>query len=203
SFAVIATDEQLRICFWNAMATRMFGAPAERMKGRSAIEVFPEPVRPAAQGLLDAALREGNAGDLEFTQTEENEKSRLLTAVVAPVVGPESRRIGVSISLRDITQRRELSRKLARGRRMASLGQMAGGVAHHFNSLLGGAMTRLEFVLSMMKSGDRFYKDLGRVLDAIGRASRVSGQLLTFAEGDHEPGMPADLTEIINSYVAE
>lgn len=203
SFALIATDDQLRIRFWNDMANHTFGARAESMMGQPIIGIFPEDVRTAAQTLIETALRDGQAGDLEFGFRDPAGRPLLLTAVISPIHTGEGTRAGVSVGIRDITRRRELTRQLNKARKMASLGAVAGGVAHHFNSILGGAMTRLEFVLSSMRTSDRLKRDIERVLDAIGRAARISGQLLSFAEGDHEPGPPQELATIVREFISE
>jgi C4-dicarboxylate-specific signal transduction histidine kinase len=36
---------------------------------------------------------------------------------------------------------------VAQTRKMAALGSMAGGVAHHFNNLVGGILTSIDFAL--------------------------------------------------------
>ncbi|MEE8170230.1 MAG: PAS domain-containing protein, partial [Phycisphaerae bacterium] len=191
-FALIATNHRLDIVYWNAAAERMFGAGAETMIGQPVTRVFPEDVRTAVEQLMQAAQSGLQAGDVEFTLGGRDGRKLLQTAVISPIVGADGAPQGVSVCVRDITQRREQTRQLGRSRRMASLGHMAGGVAHHFNSILGGITTKLDFLLSTLSPRERHRRDLEQIADAIGRAARISGQLMTFAEGDHDVGFPQD-----------
>lgn len=202
-FALIGANERLEILFWNKMAEQMFAGGPELQRGRPILEVFPESAQTSARSILDAALKDGVSSDLEFNRRDTAGKARLVTAVLSPVLAPNGARLGVSAALRDITTRRELSHQLSQARRMASLGEMAGGVAHHFNSILGGALTRLDFILSLMKPGEKYRKDLEQIFEAVGRAARISGQLMTFAEGDHGAGDPRDLVDVVTRFIAQ
>ncbi|MCK6483628.1 MAG: PAS domain-containing protein [Phycisphaerae bacterium] len=200
SFALIATDDRLCIRFCNAMAARMFAAPAEDVIGRPVLDVFPENVRDTARPILERVLGESTPGEFEFPQRDPaTGRLMFLVAVISHIPASADASHGVSVAMRDITQRRELARQLSRARRMTALGDMAGGVAHHFNSLLGGVTMRLELLMQHMSRRDRLRKDLEQVAAAIGHAARISGQLLTFAEGDHEAGHLRDLTEVVTS----
>lgn len=202
-FALIAGDERLNILFWNKMAAQMFGARSELVVEQPIATVFPDEARMSAQTILDAALKDGESGDLEFTQRDAQGRRRLITAVISPVLRPDGSRLGVSVALRDITKRRELSHQLSQARRMGSLGEMAGGVAHHFNNMFGGVLTKVDFILSMMRPGEKYRKDLEQISEAVGRAARISGQLMTFAEGDHGPGAPRNLVDVVCEFIAE
>ena len=79
---------------------------------------------------------------------------------------------------------------------MSSLGRMAGGVAHHFNNILGGIATTVDFALSTQDArGMR--RALEATATAVARASRLTEGLLAFAEGSEPEDDLADLTEAV------
>jgi len=200
-FAVIATDDQRRIHYWNSAADRLLGARASAMVGQDVLAIFPESAREEAQRILQNALTEGSNDVFEYEQGDTTGRARLWVGVVSPVLGSDGRPVGASICVRDITDRREVSRQKARSQRMESLGKMAGGVAHHFNSILGGVATKIDFMLSTMHPRDKLRKDFEKLAEAVGRAARISGQLMTFAEGEHDPGFPRELTLVLTEFV--
>lgn len=200
-FALIATDEQLHIRFWNAAAERTLGARAEAVIGQPVVSVFPEPVRALAEQRLTAALRDGAFTEFEFEQRNKDGGLALWVAVISPILDSGGARRGLSVGVRDITERRAATWQKARSQRMEALGKMAGGVAHHFNSILGGVTTKLDFLLSTMHPRDKLRRDLEQLAEAIGRAGRISGQLMTFAEGEHEAGFPRELADVLADFV--
>ncbi|MFI7542093.1 response regulator [Actinoplanes sp. NPDC049599] len=96
--------------------------------------------------------------------------------------------VAVEGILRDITaqveaaeQRRELERQLHQAERLDSLGQLAGGVAHDFNNILGVISGYTGFVLDELGPGHPCRPDLVNIEDATRRAAALTRQLLIFS----------------------
>jgi PAS domain S-box-containing protein len=92
-----------------------------------------------------------------------------------------------------------LKDRLARSEKMAALGTLAGGVAHHFNNILGGLATAVDFALT---SGDpaEARQALRLAAGAAERASRITQSLTLFAEHDPDEAERTDLTEIVMDF---
>lgn len=194
--AVVGTDSALRIQFWNPAAARMFGAGAEQMTGVHVLSVVPQEDRAKADAMLQQALHQGEIGGFEFCSRDNQGHRRQLAATVSPVVDDEGVIIGTSACIRDITRRMLLEEKLAHNRKMASLGAMAGAMAHFFNNILGGVITSVDFALV---SGDAALQQraLEKAAESLARAAALGDSLLTFAEGDFRTADLADLTETV------
>jgi two-component system, cell cycle sensor histidine kinase and response regulator CckA len=192
--AVVATDPALRITFWNAAASRLFGAAAQPMLGTTLLSVIPQDSRAEAERMLQQSLTEGTIGGFEFCYRDGQGHRRYLAATISPVVNDAGVIIGTSACIRDITNRIVLTEQVARSRKMASLGAMAGAVAHYFNNILGGAITSVDFALAS-DNPTMQKRVLEQTAKALGRAASLSDGLLTFAEGDFHTADLADLTE--------
>ncbi len=195
--AVISTDLHLAIRTWNAAAGRTFGAAAERMIGTPVIRILPMERRGLAERIWRRVIETGETIQFEFTHRDPRGDKRELAGTIAPVLNERGERIGASACIRDITRRISLETELHQGRKMISLGAMAGAIAHHFNNILGGAVTSIDFA----ESNDdpvvtrRVLKQVGQALQ---RATTLVSGLLAFAEGDRRADDLADLTELLN-----
>lgn len=201
-FALIATDAALVIREWNHAATRMFGASAERMVGTPLLNIVPADQRDHVRPLLERALSEGEVHEFEIAHRDAHGNAMVLGVVVAPVVDGDGHRIGVSASLRDSTRRVELERRVAAERTMAALGSLSKGIAHHFNNLLGGMATSVDFALSTGTTG-AMRRTLQLTAESVARAARITQSLLVFAVGDARGTRSEDLTDVLRGVVEE
>lgn len=200
--ALVATDEQLRICFWNPAATRMLGGTAEEMSGKPIASIVPAERRELAEKLCARALEHGETSELDFQYHNLAGESRFLAVTISPVINPSGRRKGVSVYVRDVTRRMSLEREMAEGRKMSALGSMAGQVAHHFNNILGGVITSLDFAQSSDEP-DTLRRAARTTVAALTRANALTQGLLAFAEGDRSESALGDLAETVRRHAAQ
>jgi len=200
--ALIGTDLDLHIRTWNAAAARMFGAAADRMIGTSILTVIPQERRDAAEHMLRKAISTGQTIQFEFDHRDDHGRRRELAGTIAAVMLPSGTCIGASLWIRDITRRIRLQDDLNESRKMAALGELAGAIAHHFNNILGGVITSIDFASA---SGDPELtaRVLKQTVPALQRAAAILTGLQAFAEGDQRSDDLADFTEILNQTADE
>lgn len=94
------------------------------------------------------------------------------------------------VMAQDVTEKQKFELHLHQAQRMESLGQLAGGVAHDFNNLIGVILNFSWFVKANLTAevegggADRFrsvLKDVERIERAAENAARLTHQLLAFA----------------------
>jgi len=200
--ALVATDLSLNIQTWNAAAARMFGAAADRMIGTPVISIIPQDRRIPAERMFKGAIVSAETSELEFQHRDAHGEARELSGTIAPVASETGLRIGASICIRDITRRIHLQAELHETRKMASLGAMAGAIAHHFNNILGGVVTSIDYAtacsdITVTK------RVLGQTNKALMRAAALVNGLLAFAEGTPCADDLSDLTELMNDLADE
>jgi len=200
--AVVATDAEFHITLWNAAAARLFGAGAEQMRGTPLLSVFPMERRQVAERLLRRALEQREGNEFEFDYKDPGGHRREFAAAIAPIMTMGGDCSGVSLCVRDITKRMALQSDLAESQKMAALGEMAGAVAHHFNNVLGGIVTSIDYA---HQSDDPAVTR--RVFDQVSRAlvrtSALVNGLLAFSEGGPHEDNLSDLTELLNGLADE
>ena len=199
--AVIATDEHFHIRFWNAAAGRLFGGSAETMLGQPIVSVMPAEQRGLFQRLLERALNRGEVKELEFRYEDPTGRDTYLAVTVSPITEQSRGNVGVSICIRDVTRGMEMVREVAEAQRMSALGLMAGAVAHHFNNLLGGAITTIDFAQTS-DNPELLRRTLEATASVLARASSLTQSLLAFAEGDRSSSPTAEATAIVQGFVA-
>ena len=200
-FIQIATDERGCISFWNEQAERQFGRKSAEMIGQPLVDVLIPAEREQASARIMAALQQGEPSELEVKLDHPQRGWRTLILIISPIEDETGRRIGVSASMRDISERKRLSQELAKSRRIGSLGHMAAGVAHHFNNILGGMMAGIDSALTTDNPRE-LRRTLRSVAQAIARATRITRQLETFAESENRFGEEAaPLDRILMTYV--
>lgn len=78
---------------------------------------------------------------------------------------------------------RNSEEKLARSKRMESLGLMAGGIAHDLNNILSGIVSYPDLLLMDLSQDSKLRKPIETIADCGYRAADVVSDLLTVAKG--------------------
>jgi PAS domain S-box-containing protein len=198
---IVTVDEQGRIESFNPAAERIFGYSAEEAVGRGIDILLAEPYAGMARVYLERASRGGapHALDRErevVGRRKSGETFPLNLAFSETVLGERQLFTGI---VRDLTIRKRLDRDLAESQRMAALGKMANDVSDHFNNILAGVLTSIEAALSM-DNVRAIHRLLERTVDAIGRAKRITSQLMAFGGSEYSVGERVDLSTAVRQY---
>jgi PAS domain S-box-containing protein len=109
---------------------------------------------------------------------------------------------------RDITERkraaealRESEEKLARSRKMESLGLLAGGVAHDLNNVLSGIVSYPELLLLDLPPDSKWRMPIETIQESGKRAVDIVQDLLTVARGVAMPRQPLNINDQIDHYL--
>jgi PAS domain S-box-containing protein len=99
----------------------------------------------------------------------------------SPVTDENGQITGFIGIARDVTEQVNLRDQLLQSQKVEAVGQLAGGVAHDFNNMLGVILGNAELALSKITADDPLFKRLTQIIDAAQRSAEVTRQLLAFA----------------------
>ncbi len=122
----------------------------------------------------------------------------------SPIVDEKGALRGLTVFVIDITERKQfldekarLEEQLLQSQKMESLGLLAGGIAHDMNNVLGAILGLAELHRSQSSPGTSLSRDLGIVVNATRRGSRMVRSLLNFARQSPAEEQALDLNAII------
>ena len=181
--------------------------PEELEKGFPLISlVVPEDRERGLQNLRRIADGERSPGNEYWCQDREGKRFPVL--IYSAAIVTEGKSVGVRGITIDLSERfaaekkiREHEEKLARSRKMESLGLLAGGVAHDLNNILSGIVTYPELLLLDLPPESRLRRPLETIQNAGQKAAAIVQDLLTIARGVATTKEPLNLNEIIADYL--
>jgi two-component system NtrC family sensor kinase len=101
------------------------------------------------------------------------------------------------VVFKDVTDEREVARRLFHAEKMSAIGQLAGGVAHEINNPLGGILAFAQLMMQEPRSQEDT-DNLKLIQDAALRAKRIVESLLRFSRRPRvEEKGPVDLAQIL------
>ncbi len=112
---------------------------------------------------------------------------------------------GIVVDITDSVQTakvlRESQEKLARSKKMESLGLLAGGVAHDLNNVLSGIVSYPELLLMDLPEDSHLRKAIETIKESGDRAVAIVQDLLTVARGVATTKEPLNLNDLIGDYL--
>jgi two-component system NtrC family sensor kinase len=103
---------------------------------------------------------------------------------------------GVIHVYRDRTEAKRLEEQLLQSEKLASIGLLAGGIAHEINNPLAGILIFSQMMLKEMPKDSQFYEDVVEIESATQRCKSIVERLLEFARQQ-----PSDLRKDENEEV--
>jgi signal transduction histidine kinase len=113
----------------------------------------------------------------------------------ARIIVLESREILVSV--RDVTQEREQQERLYQSHRLASVGEMVGGLAHELNNPLTGVIGLAQLLLEDEMSV-KMKEDITDIYEQAQRAGSIVKNLLSFARRHAPVKAPVQMNKIVD-----
>ncbi len=179
--AVVATDPEGVVIFWNKFAEILYGWMAEEAVGKTIDELTPSPfLREHGARILERGAA-GEAWTGEFLVQGKSGKAFPALLTTSPVLDQSARVLGfVQVSI-DLTERRNLEEQFRQSQKMDAVGRLAGGIAHDFNNLLTVIRLNTEIIMEGLDPTDPRSEDVKQIRSAAERASTLTRQLLAFS----------------------
>ena len=188
--AILALDAAGRIRAWNGAAERIFGRPRAAALGERLESLVPEDAVGTLREALGKVASGQRIGHLESGGLRSDGGRLDLSLSLSPMHGADGEVSGVAAVVRDVTDARDLQRRLKSSEELASLATVIAGIAHD----IGTPLNVIIGYADMLARGARdatLRERLGIVRDEAGRVVRLIQSLLNFTRG--EPETPAEV----------
>ena len=101
------------------------------------------------------------------------------------------------VFMRDVTENRRLKAEALRVSHLASLGELAAGVAHEINNPINGIISYAEILVDQCLEGDEDAEIPNRIIKEGDRIAQIVKNLLSFARDRKEEHSPAHIQDIL------
>ncbi|MHC1789943.1 hybrid sensor histidine kinase/response regulator [Solidesulfovibrio sp.] len=166
-----------------AMAHRLGLAPRE-VVGRECSFVFDSQDTPGERSSDILAMTDGRYHSRELAIPRLRGEF-LITS--SPLTHADDAPLGTVFVAHDITERKNLERRLRQSQKMEAIGTLAGGIAHDFNNILGIIMGFAEMIEGEAEPDTGLSRRIGHILAACRRARDLVLQILSFSrQNDQE-----------------
>ncbi len=110
-----------------------------------------------------------------------------------------------AITALDLRERKRMEEELLQSEKMRAIGQLAGGVAHDFNNILGGISGAAEMVGILDRENkllDKQKNSLNLILSLCEQAAGLTQQLLTFSRRKKSDQIVLDMSDLLHTTFA-
>jgi len=191
SMAVVGTNGQ--VIMVNKAFLHAFELTEDKIKDVNIREIIPVPV--FIDTLSQVLVNSVSQYQIEFRfKTSAQEK-----VLIADIIS--MRQNEVQVHLHDVTEEREMQERLYQTDRLASVGEMAAGIAHELNNPLTGVVALSQLLL---ESGvpEEIKDDLQAISNEGQRAASVVKNMLSFARSHTLSTEPVNVNAIINQVLS-
>ncbi len=136
---LIGIDQHGRITLWNQQAEQVTGQVADAVLGAQLADVAPGLVDLAS---VELALQEKRLVKFDKQVRRQAGKLHYFDLTIYPL--QDSRGAGAVIRVDDVTQRTLLEGRIVQSEKLASMGELAAGMAHEINNPLAGILQNIQ-----------------------------------------------------------
>ncbi|MCP4547503.1 MAG: PAS domain S-box protein [bacterium] len=197
---IFVKDDMHRWIAFNDAFCKMLGYSRDELLGKSDDDFFP-------QGQVDEFWAHDDkvfASDEPDINEEEISlagSTRIIVTLKSAFTNPITGKRNLVGTIRDITEQKRGEQELLKMQKLKSVGILAGGIAHDFNNVLMGLFGYVSLAKERLPEGDPVINDLEIAEQYMGRATRLTKQLLTFAKGGEPVKRNVSLSELVDSVV--
>lgn len=181
----------------NAGFTAMTGYTEAEVQGKTSLELDiwcnPRDRETLVRGLLET----GEVRNLE-AGFQKKDGAQLVGLMSARLIQINDEPCILSIT-RDITERRQMEQRNLRSAQLASIGQLAAGVAHEINNPINGVINYAQLLLNRTKTSKSSDEILELIIKEADRVADIVKELLFFSRDSKDEFSAISLEQLVQS----
>jgi len=178
---VVSLDPQGNIVTWNRAAEVVSGMNSEQVKGHPLVSVCTPDQHQVMNNMLTKLIHGRSVQHTEANLLTASNKAVPIAWSCSLMRNDSGKVAGIVAVGRDLTERRSMEDKLTQSAAMASLGVMAGGIAHELRNPLGIISASAQLLMENPRDSKLRTQGLDKIYSATRRASLIIENLLKFA----------------------
>ena len=193
---IITTNSSGTIETINSAAAMMFGYGKKELLGSNVNQLVPEPFFGTDDQRPGDDMRTGKQRTIEVRRKVTGLRKDGTRFSVDLSVGEgtfDGRKFSTAV-VRDNTQHNEMQSKLAQTERLASVGELAAGVAHEINNPINTMINCAQLI----EDGDERTENCRIIIAEGARIAEIIRALLIFAREDLSLAQPTSLSQVVN-----
>ena len=144
--AIMTTDKEGHITLWSDSSEKLFGYPKEEIVGRSFETLLTAGVDPGLMTYMQDGVQTERRWQGEISYHRKNGTAFDGWCVTTGLRDENGEHLGHLSVVRDVTEKKQMEMQLIQADKMASLGELAAGVAREINNPLSGILSNAEFL---------------------------------------------------------
>ncbi len=195
---VLTLDLEGRITTLNRSGTEILQLKECDVIGRRITEVFDARERLRSileEGIISRKLCHGD----EISIGEEDGRETLLVLNTAFLYDQNSEIVGLAATFEDITEVRELQKRINESEKLAAMGELAVGIAHEVRNPLGAIKTSAQFLEEKFGPEDIRYRFAKLIVREVERLDQLVERLLNFTRPGEKDFQYEDVNELVEN----
>lgn len=209
--AIVVADRYGNILLMNPAAQELFGySSGEAAKNVSAANLYPEGIAAEIkERLKDEKI--GGKGKLPSMNTTilKSDGEEIPVEITASIIYEDEEEIAVVGIYTDLREKQAVEKKLkdtrarlAQSEKMASIGQLAAGVAHEINNPLTGILFYAEMKQAELTADDPERGEVAAVIEDVNRCRAIVKNLLAYSRQSNPTKEIIQLNEVVDQSLA-
>ncbi|MCK9378169.1 MAG: DUF3365 domain-containing protein [Syntrophobacterales bacterium] len=194
---MVLLDRDLRIKMVNQAYLRHYGVTLEEILDQPGCSLDGEGYCPISQESLKTVFRTKRP----MTEEVQSGKGEIFRVHYYPIVDEQGEVVSIVRNAKDITAEKRVEQRIQHAEKLASLGQLAGGIAHEINNPLGVILCYADLLKSQLNDFPQGYKDVATIEKHALNCQRIVADLLDFARGQETARQATDLNPTIEEVV--
>ncbi len=201
---ILRIDAEGKVIFFNEFAQSFFGYTEDEIIGKNVIGTI-VPEKDSTGSDLAAMIKDIGPNPAKYV-TNENENmckngERVWVSWTNKAIRDKDKNVVEILCIgNDVTERKQFEKQLHHALKMESIGTLAGGIAHDFNNLLMSILGNASLMILNTNPGSPNYKRLKTIEKQIERGSKLTSQLLGYAQKENYELKPLDLNHLIKKF---